>query len=61
MKLLDLKRNRVLVTNAIILLLSLCEDIPPDGYNTRGVDINSISARKKNLLMVDLRNEFLPN
>ncbi|MHA2397324.1 MAG: hypothetical protein ACXADU_00350 [Promethearchaeota archaeon] len=61
MKLLENKRNRILVTNAIILLLSLCEDFPPDNYNTHGADINSLSSRNKKFLIDDLRNEFLPN
>ncbi|MHA1914130.1 MAG: hypothetical protein ACW986_10325 [Promethearchaeota archaeon] len=61
MKLLENKRNRIVVTNAIILLLSLCEDIPPDNYNRLGVDINNISKREKKSLLADLKNEFLPN
>ena len=44
MKLLDKAKNRVLVTNSLILMLSLFEDIPPDTYNNRGVDINHISC-----------------
>ncbi|MFX1344560.1 MAG: hypothetical protein ACFFBC_01430 [Promethearchaeota archaeon] len=61
MKLLDKKKNRVLVTNALILMLSLFEDIPPDIYNNRGVDINLISRRDRESLIADLKEEFLPN
>jgi hypothetical protein len=61
MKLLDKKKNRVLVTNAIILMLSLFENIPPDTYNNRGVDINRISRRDRDSLIADLKEEFLPN
>jgi len=61
MKLLDKKKNRVLVTNALILMLSLFEDIPPDTYNNRGVDINRISIKDRKSLIADLKEEFLPN
>ena len=61
MKLLDKKKNRVLVTNAIILMLSLFEDIPPDTYNNRGVNINRISVEDRKSLIADLKEEFLPN
>ncbi|MFX0082753.1 MAG: hypothetical protein ACFE94_13465 [Candidatus Hodarchaeota archaeon] len=61
MKLLDKKKNRVLVTNALILMLSLFEDIPPDIYNNRGVDINLISIEERKSLIADLKEEFLPN
>jgi len=61
MKLLDKKKNRVLVTNSIILMLSLFEDIPPDTYNNRGVNINLISVKDRKALIADLKEEFLPN
>jgi len=61
MKLLDKAKNRVLVTNSIILMLSLFEDIPPDTYNNRGVNINRISVKDRKLLIADLKEEFLPN
>ena len=61
MRLLDKKKNRVLVTNALILMVTLFEDIPPDMYNNRGVDINRISLRDRKSLIADLKEEFLPN
>ena len=61
MKLLDKAKNRVLVTNSIILMLSLFEDIPPDTYNNRGVNINRISVKDRRSLIADLEEEFLPN
>lgn len=61
MKLLDKKKNRVLVTNALILMVSLFENIPPDTYNNRGVDINRISVRDRKALIANLKEEFLPN
>ena len=61
MKLLEQKKNRGLVANAIILILSLFEDIPPDIYNNRGVDINWISIEERKTLIAGLEEEFLPN
>ncbi|MFX0028130.1 MAG: hypothetical protein ACFE8B_02895 [Candidatus Hermodarchaeota archaeon] len=61
MKLLDKAKNRALVTNALILMLTLFEDIPPDTYNNRGVNINRISRKDRESLIGDLREEFLPN
>jgi hypothetical protein len=61
MKLFAQKKNREIVTNALILILSLFEDIPPDTYNNRGVDINGISREEKKSLIAGLKAEFLPN
>ncbi|MFX1374643.1 MAG: hypothetical protein ACFFA0_02415 [Promethearchaeota archaeon] len=61
MKLLDKKKNRALVTNALILILTLFGDIPPDTYNNRGVDINRMTGKDRKLLVADLKEEFLPN
>ncbi len=61
MKYLKLSQDRVLVTNALILLLSLFENIPPDTYNNRGVDINGVSDLDKRSIIEKLKNEFLPN
>lgn len=61
MKFLDTTKHRVMVTNAIILILSLFEDIPPDIFNNRGVNINRISAKDRKSLIADLKDEFLPN
>ncbi len=54
-------RNRTLVTNALLLLISLFEDIPPDTYNNLGEDANHISKEERKILIEDLKNEFLPN
>ncbi|MFX1374374.1 MAG: hypothetical protein ACFFA0_01045 [Promethearchaeota archaeon] len=61
MKYLKRTRNRKLVTNALILILSLSEDIPPDIYNNRGVSFNRISKKDKSILIEGLKEEFLPN
>ncbi|MFX1479854.1 MAG: hypothetical protein ACFFCI_17185 [Promethearchaeota archaeon] len=61
MEFLDQKKNKTFVANAIILILSLFEDIPPDIYNNRGVNVNRISAKDRQLVIADLKEEFLPN
>lgn len=61
MKYLKRTQNRTFVTNALILILSLFGDLPPDIYNNRGVNINRISEKDKRFLIEDLKEEFLPN
>ena len=61
MKILDHDKNRNFVTNAIILMLSLGEDLPPDNYNNLGIDVNFISVEERKFLMKSLKEEFLPN
>ena len=57
----NLYNNYKLVENAIILILSLFENIPPDTFNNRGVNINSISIEERKSLIAGLEEEFLPN
>jgi hypothetical protein len=54
-------RNRTLVTNALLLLISFCEDASPDTYNNYGEDAHQISKEEKQILIKELKNEFLPN
>ena len=54
-------QNRTFVANALILILSLFEDYPPDIYNNRGTSTNRISEKDKEFLIEDLKEEFLPN
>ncbi len=61
MKYLKRTQNRTFVTNALILILSLFEDIPPDIYNNRGVNFNRIAEKDKEFLIEGLKEEFLPN
>ena len=61
MNLLERTQNRTFVTNALILLLSLLEDNPPDIYSNRGRNVNCISTKDKKSLILELENEFLPN
>jgi len=61
MNLLERTQNRAFVTNALIFILSLFENIPPDTYNNRGVNIARISEKDKKFLIQELKEEFLPN
>lgn len=54
-------RNRTLVTNALLLLISLFEDTSPDTYNNCGEDAKHISKEERKIFMAELKNEFLPN
>jgi hypothetical protein len=61
MKYLKRTQNRSFVANALILILSLFEDLPADLYNNRGVNLKHIAEKDKHSLIEDLKNEFLPN
>ena len=61
MKYLKRTHNRNFVTNALIIILSLFEDIPPDLYNNRGVNFNRIAEKDKDFLIEELKEEFLAN
>jgi len=54
-------RNLTLVRNSLILLISLFENVPPDLYNNRGVDIQLLSKKDRDSFMSELKDEFLAN
>ncbi|MHA1148905.1 MAG: hypothetical protein ACTSR8_11765 [Promethearchaeota archaeon] len=61
MKKLISTQNKRLIRNALILLLSLFEDMPPDIFNNRGIDINRLTGNDRDLVLSKLKGEFLPN
>jgi len=61
MNLLKRTKNRNLVTNAIILILTLFEDIATDNCSNRGLHIDKLSKKEKDILIAELKDEFLPN
>ncbi len=61
MKCLNRTKNKNLITNALILLTTLFEDIPPDLYNNAGVNINLIEGKDRDVLVSILSQEFLSN
>ena len=54
-------RNITLVRNSLILMISLFENLPPDIYNNRGVNINRCSKEDRECLVASLKDEFLAN
>ena len=54
-------RNMNLVRNSLILMISLFGNIPPDIYNNRGININLLSEEDRNVLVDQLKGEFLGN
>ncbi len=54
-------QNKVLITNALILLTTLFEDIPPDLYNNVGVNVNLITSKDRDMFVSILSQEFIPN
>jgi len=64
MKVLKRTRNKEFVKNAIILILSLFDELPPDMYNSRGIKVNSLTNSDKlsyvNLLKSEFAND-IPN
>ena len=64
MRVLKRTRKTEFVKNAIILLLSLSDQLPPDNYASRGIQVNSLTKEDKlsyvNLLKSEFTND-LPN
>ena len=64
MKVLKRTRNKEFVKNAIILILSLFDKMPPDFYSSRGIQVNSLTNSEKltyvNLLKSEIAND-IPN
>ena len=59
MKVLKRTRKKELVKNAIILILSLFDELPPDMYNNRGTKPDSLSNSDKVSYVNILKSEFL--
>lgn len=51
----------ILIRNALILILTLFEDLPPDIFNNRGINIKNLSEEDKDRLFSQLKGEFIPN
>lgn len=61
MRMLDDNRSDLQVRNAIILLITLFEDIPPDLFNNRGNDIKKLTKKERESMLANLKTEFLAN
>lgn len=58
MSLLEHAENRLLVKNALILLITLFEDIPPDMFNNRGIDTKQLSKKQIKQVILNLKKEI---
>ena len=64
MKVLKRPRKKEFVKNAIILILSLFDEMPADRYNNRGTKVNSLTNGDKLSYVNILKSEFnndIPN
>lgn len=59
MKVLERTKNKEFVQNAIIILISLFEQMPPDLYNNRGKDANLIGEKEKKAYLNLMKSEFI--
>jgi hypothetical protein len=59
MNMMEQPREKMVVRNAILLILSLFSDLPPDLYNSRGKELENISSNsRKTEILSDLREEI---
>jgi hypothetical protein len=55
-------KSLTLVRNSLILIISLFGNIPPDPlFNNRGININLLSKDDRQILVDQLKGEFLGN
>lgn len=59
MKILERTKNKEYVKNAILVILSLFEDNPPDIYNNQGINSNNISPQDRESFKSILKSEFI--
>lgn len=59
MKVLKRTRKKEFVKNAIILILSLIDQMPPDTYNKGGIKVNSLINEDKLSYIDILKSEFI--
>ena len=59
MKVLKRTSKKVFVKNAIILILSLFDEIPADTYNNKGFEVNSLTNGDKLSYVNILKSEFI--
>jgi len=59
MKVLKRTRRKEFVKNAIILILSLFDELPPDSYNDKGIKVSSLESEDKLSYVNLLKSEFI--
>ncbi|MFX0059331.1 MAG: hypothetical protein ACFE85_07675 [Candidatus Hodarchaeota archaeon] len=58
MNLLKRTKNKEFVKNALILIISLFERLPPDLYNNRGISSEILNEKDKESYLSILKTEF---
>ena len=59
MQVLKRTHNKNLVKNAIILILSLFEELPIDLYDTHGINTKNLEKEQKKAFIAEMKSEFL--
>ena len=59
MKVLKRTRKKEFVKNAIILIISLIDQLPPDTYNNSGIKVSSLENGDKLFYVNILKSEFI--
>jgi hypothetical protein len=59
MKVLKRTKNKLLVRNALLIIISLFEHLPPDLFNNKGINANLLNKEEKATLKSILRNEIV--
>jgi hypothetical protein len=59
MKVLERTQNKEFVRDAILVILSLFEDNPPDIYDNQGVSSNDLPPEEKKSFKMILKSEFI--
>ena len=59
MKRMNNGKNKELAKNAIIVLISLFEDYPPDIFHSIGADLESLSEEEREEAMEKLKEIFI--
>ena len=55
------ENGKAFVKNAILIILSLFEENPPDIYTSRGTNVNSLDNGEKSSYISVLKTEFIDN
>ncbi len=51
-------KDKELARNALIVLLSLCDDVPPDLFHNLGTDIEKLSEEERIKVLKKLKESF---
>ena len=61
MNILKKTKNKAVITKVLLLIISFLNNIPPDLYNNRGIEIDLLPVKYREKAISLLRQEFLYN